>query len=246
MYFPRSGMGLKFRTLLDICRGRWSTARQRATRYEERNSIDGIVQSSEYAEMKSGVLKFIRDNADKSNVSILQKFLYFTYNYKDKYGSQASMHGQKKSYSIFLNPNVLEEALTWRPEFLINRRLQNYLFMKKFPELGKVGQQSPEVAIFYRSKRFQILRRILVLIESIVRGASMRSSSWAMRKDYKEFSLKVLLWENPIFSRVFDVEKVLKLTEQDAGIYVNIVKIKQVLDLIYNKADRDYFMRQQF
>ncbi len=241
---PPSSIGSKFRTILDICFGRFSNVKRRAKEYE-RHSIDGIIQSSEYAEIESNVLKFIRDNSGKSNISIIQKFLYFAYAYKDKYGSQASMHGQKKSYSIFLNPFVLEEALTWRPEFLINKRLQRYFYVKKFPELCKIKAQSPEVAIYYRSRRFQILRGILILIEYLVRGSNLTSGIWAMRKDYKEFSRKILLRENSFFTSIFNVEKVLKLTEQDEGIYENIVKFKQILDLVFDKAERDRFMRQQ-
>lgn len=207
---------------------------------DKRQSIDGIINRNEVIEAKSKIRQFIKDNSDKNNVDIWQKYLFFHRAFRNKYGAFGSLYGQFKSYSIFVNSNVLEETLTWKLEYLINRRLQNYFYITKFPELAKIPAQHGKVSILYRNNSSKF-RKALALIAFIIRRTGLRYVSWAWKEKYRKYSFKILLRENQIFNKIFDVNKIIKLGKEDMRMYENVVKIKQILDLIETKDYKDFF-----
>lgn len=232
----------KVKTVLSILLGRDVKHLNR----NERSCIKWILTPNEYRNIKSKILQFIKDNSDKSNISIFQKYLYFFHLNIHKYGFFGGLYGQKKSFRIFFNPDLLEEMLTWRPEFLIRRSLQNHLFIKKLSELSKIKAQDYEVAISNRNKRPKLLRRIFSRAEFMLRGNGLRDQHWMRKnKEYIDFSRTALLRKNPIFSHIFDVEKVLELRQHDGDIYDDIVKIKQILDFIQNKGYKSFFKNEK-
>lgn len=132
--------------------------------------------------------------------------------------------------------------MIWKTEFLVNRHLLKCSLIKKFLELAKINAQDSCPAIFYRNKRLGALRRILAFATYIIHGGGvMRYTDWAWGKRYKEYSRKILLKENMIFSSIFDVEKIIKLKKGDMRLYENLVKIKEVLDLIESKGYKKFF-----
>lgn len=209
------------------------------TKWAERKSIDGIITQDEIIEIKSKIRQFVKDNSDKSNLNIFQKFLYFNNISRGKYNFFNSIHGEKKSYSIFFHPDVMKESLNWGPEFLLNVRLQNHFYLKKFPNLYKFGSQSPREPVFYYNRRFNLLRKLLALIEYIIRGGGLRYNDWAKTAKYREYSKKVLMKDDTIFKRIFDIQKIMEL--KNMSIYENLVKIKLILDLIETKKYKAFF-----
>jgi asparagine synthase (glutamine-hydrolysing) len=206
-----------------------------------RKRIDGIMDEKAFETAKSKVRQFIKDNSGKSNIDIWQKYLFFHRANRNKYGAFASLHGRRRSYSIFLDPYLWEETLTWKPEFFINRRLQSYFFVQKFPDLAKIKAQDWQPALFYRHRRPAALRRVLALMIFALRGNGvLRYSDWALGRRYQDWSRKVLLKDNRIFSSIFDVGKIMQLGKEYGRLYENLVKIKQVLDLIETKGYRDF------
>jgi asparagine synthase (glutamine-hydrolysing) len=206
-----------------------------------RKRIDGIMDDEAFGTARSKLHQFIKDNSGKSNIDVWQKYLFFHRANRNKYGSFASLHGRQKSYSIFLNPYLWEETLTWKPEFLVNRRLQSWFFVQKFPELAKIKAQDWQPALLYRHKRPAALRRVLALMIFVLRGSGvMRYSDWAFGKRYQDWSRKILLNDDRIFSSIFDVGKIMQLGKEYGRLYENLVKIKQVLDLIEDKGYRAF------
>ncbi len=203
-------------------------------------SIEGIIKESEFIKIKSKIKSYIKNNSDKSNIDIFQKYLFWHLVSRNKYGSFDSLHGRKKSFGIFTNQYILEETLTWKPEFLINKNLQNYFFLKKFANISKIPDQSSTVPIFYKdnSSRF---KKCLNLVIYYARGQGLRYVHWAYSKKYKEYSIKILMRKNKIFNNIFDVKKIVKIDENNMRMYDNLVKIKQVLDLIETKDYKDFF-----
>lgn len=214
------------------------------TERNERKSIEGIITQDEFIEAKSKIRQFIEDESDKSNINILQKFLYFNNISRGKNNFFNSIHGEKKSYSIFFRPDVIEESLSWNPEFLLNTRLQNRFYLKKFPDLYKLGSQTFREPVFYYNKRFNLMRKMLALIEYIVRGRGLRYSDWAITASYRDYSKRILMEDNIIFNSIFDVQKITELKKGD--IYVNLIKIKQILDLIETKGYNSYFEKRDY
>lgn len=207
----------------------------------KRERIDGIIDETAFITARAKIHQFIKANSDKPNIDILQKYLFFHIAYRNKYGAFGSLHGRQKSYSVFLDPYLLEEALTWKPEFLINRRLQNYFFVKRFPELAKIKAQDAREAIYYRN-RSNSLRRVVAFVMYFIRGVGvMRYVDWAWSKRYKDYSSRIILREGKIFNSIFDTEKVMKLAKEDMRIYENLVKLKQILDLIETKGYKNFF-----
>lgn len=232
---PDNIMKLSEEELLDYIITKWSCVKGA-------KSSGMIMNENELMKAKSKIRQFIRENSSKSNLDIFQKYLFFNFISKNKYIGFGGLDRKRKIYSIFLNPYLFEEALTWRPEFLMNRRLQNNLYIKKFPELSKIKAQDDKVAIFYRNKRFYNLRKIFAKIALIIRGGGMRGREWARKTKYRKYSHGILLKPNSIFNSIFDIKKIIKLRKkEDMHIYVDLVKIKLILDLIETKGYKDFF-----
>lgn len=209
-------------------------------RSNKRNWINGIITKNEFSEIRLKLRKFIEDNSDKTNLDIFQKYLFWHLISRNKYGSFDTLFGSKKSYGIYTDPYVFEESLKWKPKYLLNKRLQFNFFIKKANYLGKIPAQDYKVPISYRSKSNKF-KTIYYLVSYIIRGAGLKYSRWSQKKSYKDYSHKILLKKNKIFSEHFDVNKVLGLTKYDMRMYEDIVKVKKILDLIATKGYKRYF-----
>lgn len=204
----------------------------------KRDSIEGILTRDEFAEARNKIFHFVEANSNKSNISIIQKYLLFI-NMKGSYlGFNESLHGTKPSYSLFLNPYVLPETLTWKHEFLINRHLQTQLYLKKFTELSKIPSDY-QVPIFYREEN-SLHRKITSLVDYVVRGKGLEFIDWAWNKKFKAFSFKILSRESHIFDSMFDKTKILTLPKADMRIFENLVKIKQITDLLESNGYKNF------
>jgi len=207
----------------------------------KRQTIPGVITEKEFAIACSTIEDFINDNAGKSNIDIWQKYLFFTLASRNGKGAFGSLHGRQKSYCVFSDPWLFEEALTWKPEFLIGRRLQTRFYVKKFPDLAKIKAQDAQPAVFYRDQGGSTFKKIVALVEFLLRGNGVtRYADWAWEKKYRDYSRKILLRDNKIFNQLFDVEKIMSLGKEDMRLYENIVKIKRVLDVIETKEYRKF------
>jgi len=196
-----------------------------------RGDINQLIDEKAYFEARQKIEKFVESEIkkNKTNVNIFQKYFFFlVQNNKYAFG----MFNNMKTYSIFSDPYFIEEALRWKPEFLINRKLQTQFFIKKIPKLAKILSQDSQPAIFYRDKQ-SIFRKVLAMIEFILRGAGVvRYNKWSREKLYLDFARKVLSKHNNIFENIFDIKHIQTLK----NIPSNLVKIKLLLDIIENKS----------
>jgi asparagine synthase (glutamine-hydrolysing) len=248
---------LKKEDLLEFFMKRWTTTGFSNTTFMEkvlslvgvpkrkpilRKEIPGIVKKEEIEKMREQVKEYIDKNKDKSNAGIFQKFIYFNSIGRNKYGFFSSMNGLKKSYaSIFFNPATLEYSLTWPEEFLKGRSLQSYFYLKKFPELSKVSAQSYEVPIYYK-KKASVFRKLAKAMSYYLRGGtSLKYNKWATEdQDYRNFARGILLNKNDFFNKIFDLKKVFALTIIDGQKFENIVKVKQIMDIIREKKYKNF------
>lgn len=191
-----------------------------------------LITKEDFFKAKSKIQRFVETelNKKKSNIDIFQKYLFCHLISNNKYGS-FSMFWKKINYSIFSDPYLFEESLKWKPNFLLDRKLQRYFYVKKLPELAKIPAQDYRPAIFFRKKN-SYLRKAFARISYFLCGRGLRYREWAKRKNYLDFARKVLLKGNKFFENKFNVEDIVNCQDPPPE---NLVKIKQVLDLILTK-----------
>ena len=206
--------------------------------------IDGIHTSTIMPdeEIRLKLTKFIKDNRDKDNLSIFQKYLFFHLISRNKYGFFDSIYGSKKSFGLYTDPYVFEESLKRKPEFLFNKKLQKHFFIKKAKEICSIPTQDANVPISLRDGS-TIFHSLLYFISFVVRGSGLRYATWAKQKSYQKFSKQVLLTENDLFYNHFNIEKIMRLTKYDMRMYEDIVKYKQILDIIKTKGYKAFFKK---
>ena len=197
-------------------------------RIKDKKRINRLIRREEFIKAKSKIRKFVKAELSKgkSNIDIFQKYLFFLIS-NNKYNS-FSMFWKKINYSVFSDSYLFEETLKWKPDFLLNRRLQRHLYMKKFLYLAKIPSQDYQPAIFYRGKK-SYLRKVSSLINYILRGTGLNYRKWSQEKEYINFAKKVLLRKNEFFRRIFNIKEI--INDQNPP-HENLVKIKQVLDLV--------------
>jgi len=205
------------------------------SRSEIQQAIEGVISGEEFEVLRARIHQFMDKNKGKDNVSILQKFLFFNLDMKNKGGRKGRL------FSLFRDPVFRQEALTWKVEFLINKNLQTYFFLKVVPELSRIKTQNPDIAIFHRYKPLRLLRKLVSFFGYFIRGRNLNYGKWMMNKDYEKCTLQILSEKNAIFEKMFDTRKVLVLRKSNPMLYNNIVKVKQVLDLINNKGYKQWF-----
>ena len=238
---PSNIQQLNEEELVDIIISNFSTAyeKSRSTKIlkylfnigrkvEDRKRINKLIKKEEFVKAKSKIREFVETELSKgkSNIDIFQKYLFFCLISNNKYGS-FSMFWKKINYSIFSDPYLFEEALKWKPDFLLNRRLQRHLYVKKFSRLAKIPAQDYRPAIFYRGKK-SYLRKIFSLIDYFLRGKGLNYRKWEQEKKYLNFARRILSKENKLFEKAFNVKEILS----SRSVPENLVKIKQILDLI--------------
>lgn len=193
---------------------------------EKRKSL---INEADLLKIRSKIINFVKDERkkQKNNIEIYTKFLLQHSCSNNKYCT-FSMYCKKVNYSIF-SDIYLEEITRWKPEYLLNEKLRMYFYLKKFPELSKIPIQDKRLAPFYRYKK-SLFASISNALSYFFRGLGIRYSRWESRRRFLFFARRVLLKPNKLFEEIFDVPRVL----DQKPIPRNLVKIKQILDLIHS------------
>jgi len=207
-----------------------------------RQSIKGIINKDEFAKAVNKIYQFVNTehNSGKSNFEIYLKYFHHL-GAKNKYGVFESLNGYKKSYSIYY-PYLLDDILSWKPEFFKNRALLKYLIIKKHPGLSKIREPNykPPFLYKYKNKKGTLFRKmfvsILYIVIYIIRGEGVWARErWANKQEYKEKFKEILLRHNTMFESMFDADDIIKLSKSGKisfAMYTQIVKLKQIFDLI--------------
>ena len=216
-------------------------------RSTNRQSIDGMISKEEFAMSVNKMRQFIEDNSDKSNVSILYKYVINHTGVHTKSGAYESLLGWKKSYTYY--PHLLDEMMTWNKDLLRGRQVLKSLLIEKFPELAKIKSQDYNIALFYenRESRFNALRKAFALLEYILRGQGViRATKWTKDKRYIKYTLEILSKKTKIFRSIFDVEKVKEMRVQSPGMYGDLIKLKLMIDLIETRGYKKFDMIESY
>jgi len=194
------------------------------SRRKDRN----LISQADLSRIRSKIREFVEDEKEKgkNNIEIYEKFLLQHSVHNNKY-CIFSTYCKNVNYSIFSDIYLLEEITKWKPEYLLNEKLRIHFYLKKFPELSKIPLQDKRLPPFYRQRK-SLLFRIKDTLSYFLRGTGINYVRWERGERFSSFAREVLLRPNEFFEEIFDVNKV--LTQEP--IHRNLVKIKQMLDLI--------------
>ena len=155
---------------------------------------------------------------------------------KSKRGFFESLYGTKERYSMFLDPDFIEEYLTWDPLFLIDRSLQRYFFKKYMPELSKIPDETTDAPLYWRDSSIQnVPRRFIYGIVNYIFKSSLRRGKWLGRdKDFKRLVMKVEEVNKELIKRQFPKLEIGQFYHNNPRATANLVKVLMVIDVMLN------------
>ena len=180
-------------------------------------------------------------NKGKTNSDVFMKYHLLL---SSKYGAFEGLSGTKKSYSIYF-PYTLEEVVNWHPDFVIGRKVLEYVIYQKIPAMAKIPGQNKHITIYDKFSQTNQLKlfylRLISYLTYYARGSGLRYDVWIKKKSFKDFVLDVLMQDNYLFNKIFDVEYLLdNLDDIHELVFQNIIKIKYFLDVIASKEYRNW------
>lgn len=209
----------------------------------KRREIKGIISKEEFEKAINKIREFMEENREKTNFEIYFKYVNFHIASKSKYGTFESLNGYKPSYSIYY-PFLMDDIMKWKPDFFKGRKVLRMLLNEKFQDLSKVaGTRPSDKPLFYEKISFKKnFYRIMYLLDKMVhllRGiGTWNRDKWVNKKDCRVYLEKILLKPNKIFDKLFDAREIIRLHKErkiSSRLYLQIVKTKQLLDLIVTK-----------
>lgn len=209
----------------------------------KRNYIKGIITEDELNIVKKKLCNYImkEKNKGKTNSDVFMKYHLLL---SSKYGAFEGLSGTKKSYSIYF-PYTLEEVVNWHPDFVIGRKVLEYVICQKIPAMAKIPGQNKHITIYDKFSQTNQLKlfylRLMSYLTYYVRGSGLRYDVWIKKKSFKDFALDVLMQDNYLFNKIFDVEYLLdNLDNIHELVFENIIKTKYFLDVIALKEYRKW------
>ncbi|MCW3805810.1 hypothetical protein [Plebeiibacterium marinum] len=169
---------------------------------------------------------------------------YFTYLYqqiasKTGNGAFENLTGTKHSYSLFF-PFATDFLARLKPEFRQSRIILKKFLIEKFPELSKIAHEHSMRGVYFESETklswgYQFLQKVLGRVRKEgVPGNQLKSRKYKNRFD------KITSQFNPIFNKCLEDEVINQSKKYHWHLYLQIVKVKCLLDIIYNKEWSKY------
>jgi len=213
-----------------------------------RKSLQGVISEDEFISAMNKIYEYVVDEKrkGKTNYDIFMKYHLFISN---KYGAFESLSGTMKSYSIYY-PLTLEEVQQWSPDYVIGRKVLEYLVFNNVPELTKVPGQNWRIPSYYNFKdtnNFTIrIQKAISLFMFYLRGSGLRYDDWVKEEGFSNFSKKILERENEYFHSIFNTETIMaNIDDMEELVFENVVKMKYVLDCIINKEYEEWYESEE-
>jgi hypothetical protein len=195
------------------------------------DSMPGLLSHEEIGTAIQSIRDFISQNSDKTPQEILQKYAIWHIATKSKNGMFESLHGKKKSYSIYY-PFLLNEILCWKREFFQNRSIIKEYIRRYAPKLAHIRTQDPSPS-FSKQGQTSSWMKYVVFLSFAARGRGVyRYRSWMSSPLVKNFCDKIFSRPNPIFEQLFDLNTIKCLPAGHFRLTENLLKVKHILDLI--------------
>lgn len=195
-----------------------------------------IMTDSDKAVLKKKTQEYIDSLETDKRFEIYYHYFFDIKASKCKKGFFESMYGTKEIYSMFLDPDFIDEYLTWDPLFLIDRSLQRYFFKKYMPELSKIPDETTDAPLYWRDSSIRnVPRRFLYGIINYIFKSSLRRAKWLSRdREFKCLVGKVVEANEELLKRRFPQLDVERFYRNNPRATANLIKVLMVIDVMQN------------
>lgn len=194
---------------------------------EHTHSIPGILTNDEYDVIWEKIYRFTEKF--ENNIECVQSFQLGML--KDNPFIEDNIWGYETE-TPFYHSNVFNVFMQLKPEWIICRRFQKEFFNKVVPRLSKIGDQKWHVPFYYQDKPFQLIRKLWYLGDFVLRWYALDYFKWFEKIKHSKFSKKVLLHPNEVFDALFNPYNVLNLPKKYNMLFMELLKLKYVMDHI--------------
>lgn len=110
------------------------------------------------------------------NINIYHKYFYYRFAAASKFSYYATMNNTKPSLCTYLNPIYIKEMLTWKSEYLIDKKIQKKLICK-MDGLSSIRSQTIESDIDGINSDNPV-KKLGRIVERVIRGGGMVYTQW--------------------------------------------------------------------
>ncbi|MBQ8189501.1 MAG: hypothetical protein IJZ44_06950 [Lachnospiraceae bacterium] len=200
-----------------------------------------IMSLDDYKELKKDTQQYIDSLGTENRFDIYYRYFYEIKGSKSKNGFFETIYGTKERYSMYLDPDFIDEYLTWDPLFLANRSLQREFFRTYMPELSKIADETTDAPLFWRDASIKnVPIRFAYALKNYIFKSSMRRDKWIHRdKDFKRLLTKATETNREFLLKHFPDLNVKEFHKSNPRAAANLVKVIMVLDALLNCQNSD-------
>lgn len=170
-----------------------------------------------------------------SNLDIYEDIFCNSLGYKNRKGAFESHIGTQKSVSIYI-PFLIKNCLSWKYEFLEERKLLNELIVKKIPEISNVTSQTYDLGPL-ESRHLKNVKKFLKVLTYIARGNGtyLNMIHFHDKKCYSKF-LSDMNNNTEWFYNIFPIQSSIReISKNQILLSEKLWKAKRILDCIENR-----------
>ncbi len=205
-------------------------------------------QEKEYVKKK--IKNYVGQMDTDDRFDIVYRFWLEIYAARSKCGFFETVYGTKERYSPYLNPDFLDYFCTWDSKFLCDRVLQRKFFMKYFPKLSRIPDESAYAPLYWREMNVKnVPYQFLYGLRQFVFKSSLRRGVWLKRdREFYELLKTVVKKNHKILKKHFPGLDVKKFLKENSRATEKLVKMLIEVDTIlnYHVTDRRAFINNKY
>lgn len=198
-----------------------------------------IMNQADIEQLKMDTRKYISGLNTKKRWEIYYKYFYEIKGSKTKNGFFETIYGTKERYTMYLDPDFVDEYLTWDPLFLVNRTMQRAFLKKHFTELAKIADETTDAPLFWRDMSIKnVPIRLFFAVKNYIFKSSLRRAKWIKRD--KEFAqlLNIVCEKNcEVINQHFPNLNIQDFYRNNPRGTANLVKVLMVIDAVLSKEE---------
>lgn len=203
------------------------------------DDIKMIMDEKDINDLKQDTNSYIASLNTNKRWEIFYKYFFEVLGSKTKNGFFETNYGEKPRYTMYLNPEFVDEYLTWDPLFSVNRILQQTFLKKYFPELSRIPDETTDAPLYWRNMDIRnVPIRFLYAIKNYIFKSSLRRGKWLKRdKEFRRLLQSVYRQNEDLIKRHFPNLDIKKYHRDNPRATANLVKVLIVIDAFLNKKE---------